>query len=99
MELRPKLNSVLDAIISSPCVHFYTYGRMDRMRDFFLTDKVEGTELQEVDFIFEYRKDGENVLNGKTLILQPHSKLHRQGREKKCSFCFKGMHFKHCEPS
>lgn len=35
LELRPKLNSTLDAIISSPCVHFYTYGRMDRMRDFF----------------------------------------------------------------
>lgn len=31
-------------------------------------DKVEGTELQEVDFIFKYRKNGENVLNRKTLI-------------------------------
>lgn len=82
LELRPKLSSTLDAIISSRCVYFYTYGRMDRMHEFFLNDKVEGTELQEADFIFKCRKNGENVLNRKTLILQPHSKLHRQGKKK-----------------
>lgn len=89
LELRPKSNSMLDAIISSPCVHFYTYGRMDRMHEFF-NDKVEGTELQEADFIFKYRKNGENVLNRKTLILQPHSKLHRQGRKKTAASALKG---------
>lgn len=35
LELRPKLSSTLDAIISSRCVHFYTYGRMDRMHEYF----------------------------------------------------------------
>lgn len=68
LELRPKLSSTLDAVISSLCVHFYPYGRMERMHGFF-NNKVEGTELQEADFIFKYRKNRENVLNRKTLIL------------------------------
>lgn len=68
LELRPKLSSTLDAITSSLCVHFIHMVGMERMRKFF-NDKVEGTELQEADFIFKYRKNGENVLNRKTLIM------------------------------
>lgn len=45
-------------MLLSLCVHFYTYGRINQMPEF-LNDKVEGAELQEADYIFKYRKNGE----------------------------------------
>lgn len=57
-------------------MRFYTYGIIIRVPDCF-NDKVEGP-FKEADFIFEYRKNGE--MNREALILQPHSRLHRQER-------------------
>lgn len=57
-------------------MHFYTYGIINRVPDCF-SDKVEGP-FKDADFIFKYRKSGE--MNREALILQPHSRLHRQER-------------------
>lgn len=55
-------------MLLSLCMHFYTYGRMNRTPKF-INDKVEGPKGQEADFIFKYCKNGENEQNRKKLIL------------------------------